>query len=159
MLFLVKFWTFSYREYIAKLPNDSEYRNRREIITVRGQSYLSRLPKYWPPHPLSARRVCPPPATKTGGPHGVHSTDQWAPTSTFQTSTCYTSTALYFNREWLKFRAQWLYQKLCRSTALYFNENYFFLATQECHPESRLLYLFNWFLVFEVLLTSLKSDI
>jgi hypothetical protein len=45
------------------------------------------------------------------------------PTSTFQTSTCYTSTALYFNREWLKFRAQWLYQKLCRSTALYINEN------------------------------------
>ncbi len=26
--------------------------NRREIITVRGQSYVSRLPKYWPPHPL-----------------------------------------------------------------------------------------------------------
>jgi hypothetical protein len=25
---------------------------------------------------------------------------------------CYTSTALYFNREWLKFRANWLYQKL-----------------------------------------------
>ncbi len=31
---------------------------RREIITVRGQSYASRLPKYWPPTPLSARRVC-----------------------------------------------------------------------------------------------------
>ncbi len=28
---------------------------RREIITVRGQSYVSRLPKYWPPTPLSAR--------------------------------------------------------------------------------------------------------
>ncbi len=52
----------------------------------------------------------------------MHSADQWAPTSTFQTSTCYTSTALYFNREWLKFRAHWLYQKLCRSTALYINE-------------------------------------
>ncbi len=39
---------------------------RREII-VRGQSYLSRLPKYWPPIPLSARRVCPPPAIKAGG--------------------------------------------------------------------------------------------
>ncbi len=33
-------------------------------FTVRGQSYFSRLPKYWPPIPLSARRVCPPPATK-----------------------------------------------------------------------------------------------
>jgi hypothetical protein len=32
---------------------------RREII-VRGQSYFSRLPKYWPPIPLSARRVCIP---------------------------------------------------------------------------------------------------
>ncbi len=53
---------------------------------------------------------------------GVHSADQWAPTSTFQTSTCYTSTALYFNREWLKFRAHLLYQKLCRSTALNINQ-------------------------------------
>ncbi len=24
---------------------------RRDIITVRGQSYVSRLPKYWPPYP------------------------------------------------------------------------------------------------------------
>ncbi len=32
---------------------------RREIITVRGQSYVSRLPKYWPlPRPLSTLRVC-----------------------------------------------------------------------------------------------------
>ncbi len=54
---------------------------------------------------------------KTGtAEKGVHSADQWAPTST-----CYTSTALYFNREWLKFRAHLLYQKLCRSTALYIN--------------------------------------
>jgi hypothetical protein len=30
---------------------------RREIITVRGQSYVWRLPKYWPPTLLSARRV------------------------------------------------------------------------------------------------------
>jgi hypothetical protein len=37
--------------------------DRREII-VRGQSYFSRLPKYWPPIPRSARRVCPPPATE-----------------------------------------------------------------------------------------------
>jgi hypothetical protein len=42
--------------------------NRREII-LRGQSYISRLPKYWPPIPLSARRVCPPPATKAVGTH------------------------------------------------------------------------------------------
>ncbi len=40
--------------------------DRRDII-VRGQSYFYRLPKYWPPIPLSARRVCPPPATKAGG--------------------------------------------------------------------------------------------
>jgi hypothetical protein len=41
---------------------------RREII-VRGQSYFSRLPKYCPPGPLSARRVCPPSATEAGGTH------------------------------------------------------------------------------------------
>jgi hypothetical protein len=40
-----------------------------QYFTVRGQSYLSRLPKYWPPIPLYARRVCPPPATKAGGTH------------------------------------------------------------------------------------------
>jgi hypothetical protein len=33
--------------------------HRREII-VRGQSYFSRLPKCWPPIPLSARRVWTP---------------------------------------------------------------------------------------------------
>ncbi len=38
-------------------------------FTVRGQSYFSRLPKYWPPIPLSPWRVCPPPATKAGGTH------------------------------------------------------------------------------------------
>ncbi len=34
--------------------------SRREIITVRGQSYVFRLPKYWypAPTPLSARWVC-----------------------------------------------------------------------------------------------------
>jgi hypothetical protein len=42
--------------------------HRREIIS-RGQSYFSRLPKYWPPIPLSARQVCPPPTTKAGGTH------------------------------------------------------------------------------------------
>ncbi len=41
-------------------------------FTVRGQSYFSRLPKQWPPPciPLSARRVCPPPATKAHSPGG-----------------------------------------------------------------------------------------
>jgi hypothetical protein len=43
---------------------------RREIITVWGQSYIPRLTKYWPPTPLSARRVCPPPATKAEGTLG-----------------------------------------------------------------------------------------
>ncbi len=36
------------------------------LFTVRGQSYLSRLPKYWPPIPLSAWRVCPPPQQRRG---------------------------------------------------------------------------------------------
>ncbi len=39
---------------------------RREIITVRGQSYVSRLPKYWPPIPLSARRVVLPTQQRRG---------------------------------------------------------------------------------------------
>ncbi len=43
---------------------------RREIITVRGQSYVSRLPKYWPPTPLSVWQVCPPPPNKGGGGGG-----------------------------------------------------------------------------------------
>jgi hypothetical protein len=44
-------------------------RNRREIITVRGQSYVLRLPKYCPPLPLWARRLWtpPPPAFVAGG--------------------------------------------------------------------------------------------
>ncbi len=80
----------------------------------------------------------------------------------FQTSMCYTSTALYFNHEWLKFRANWLYQKLCGSTALYINEK---------NLESRLPSLFCYFtLKFSyhfsnkavelqfLLLPSLKSD-
>ncbi len=36
------------------------------LFTVRGQSYLSRLPKYWPSIPLSAWRVCPPPQQRRG---------------------------------------------------------------------------------------------
>ncbi len=37
------------------------------LFTVRGQSYFSRLPKYWPPIPLSAWRVCPPPPQQRRG--------------------------------------------------------------------------------------------
>ena len=37
------------------------------LFTVRGQSYLSRLPKYGPPIPLSARRVCTPAFVGRGG--------------------------------------------------------------------------------------------
>ncbi len=33
------------------LYKNKEGFERREIITVRGQSYVSRIPKYWPPHP------------------------------------------------------------------------------------------------------------
>jgi hypothetical protein len=43
---------------------ESSYNFLRREIIVRGQSYFSRLPKYWPPISLSARRVCsvyPPP--------------------------------------------------------------------------------------------------
>ncbi len=40
--------------------------DRREIITVRGQSYVSRLPNHLPPTPLSAWRVCPPPQQRRG---------------------------------------------------------------------------------------------
>ncbi len=64
--------------YVLRLSHDKNYHKmqkflvfaakRREII-VRGQSYFSRLPKYWPPIPLSARRVCPPPATKAEVTH------------------------------------------------------------------------------------------
>jgi hypothetical protein len=54
-----------------QLGNMRQGLHRREIITVRGQSYVLRLPKYWPPPPpLSARRVCTPrpgPALVAGG--------------------------------------------------------------------------------------------
>ncbi len=48
--------------------------NRREIITVRGQSYVSRLPKYWPP----TRRVCSvyPPAF-VGGEGHTRRAEKW----------------------------------------------------------------------------------
>jgi hypothetical protein len=71
---------------------------------------------------------------------------------------------LYFNREWLKFRANWLYQKLCRSTALYINKNnlegrlhsefhYFTLTVSYYHFSNKAVEL--QFLV----LPCLKSDI
>jgi len=44
---------------IVQLENKIIRSMRREVITARGQSYVWRLPKYWPPTPLSARRVCP----------------------------------------------------------------------------------------------------
>ncbi len=41
----------------ATVTPATEGRHRREIITVRGQSYVSRLPKYWsPPPPPQQRR-------------------------------------------------------------------------------------------------------
>ncbi len=63
------------------LPSHSEKRiggggdgyYRREIITVRGKSYVSRLPKYWPPTPLSARWVCTPRLCWGGGGGRTHS--------------------------------------------------------------------------------------
>ncbi len=36
---------------------------------LREQSCVWRLPKYWPPTPLSNQRVCPSPAPKAGGTH------------------------------------------------------------------------------------------
>ncbi len=32
----------------------------------RVQSWVSRIPKYWPPHPLSTQRVCTPPRQRRG---------------------------------------------------------------------------------------------
>ncbi len=44
--------------------------DRREIITVRGQSYVSRLPKYWPPTPSPPSAcVLPPPPQQSRGAH------------------------------------------------------------------------------------------
>ncbi len=40
---------------------------RREIITVRGQSYVSRIPKYWPPHPPLRPASVSSPRNKGGG--------------------------------------------------------------------------------------------
>ncbi len=49
-------------------------RPERSEIIVRGQSNVWRLPKYWPPIPLTARRVCtpPPPPAPAFGAGGGH---------------------------------------------------------------------------------------
>ncbi len=71
---LFSFLSVQYLCYVwqrgALFTHNSNSATRREII-VRGQSYFSRLPKYWPPPPipLCARWVCPPPAT-TNSPGG-----------------------------------------------------------------------------------------
>ncbi len=46
---------------------DTSYQRGFDLGRV--QSCVLRLPKYWPPTPLSTRRVCPPPATEAGGTH------------------------------------------------------------------------------------------
>ncbi len=53
--------TGSERPNYSRIPHGDE--SLRDY-TVRGQSNVWRLPKYWPPHPLTARRVCTP---RTGG--------------------------------------------------------------------------------------------
>ena len=45
---------------VQSLSSQSTYMRRL-------QSCAWRLPKYWPPTPLSTQRVCPPPAPKAGG--------------------------------------------------------------------------------------------
>ena len=50
---------------------------RREIITVRGPSYVLRLPKYWPPTPLSARRLCTPRLCCGGRTHSPGGEGGW----------------------------------------------------------------------------------
>jgi hypothetical protein len=56
-------WTFSYEKNLLHRwwPQSTYIR--------RVQSCVCRLPKYWPPTPLSTQRVCPPPALKAGGTH------------------------------------------------------------------------------------------
>jgi hypothetical protein len=41
----------------SRKASNSKGASRREIITVRGQSYVSRLPKYWPSTPLRPASV------------------------------------------------------------------------------------------------------
>ncbi len=50
---------------ISKWPPIRETHTRREIITVRGLSYVSRLPKYWPPS-APGECVLPPPQQRRG---------------------------------------------------------------------------------------------
>ncbi len=58
-IYLIRLWQLRNQEQ-QPLCCCAQQHNRREIITVRGQSYVLRLPKYWPPTPLTARRVCNP---------------------------------------------------------------------------------------------------
>ncbi len=65
----IRYWpcwrsSLAYTLCFGRLYSESAY------FTVKGQSYFSRLPKYWPPIPLSAQRVCPPPATHSLGGEG-----------------------------------------------------------------------------------------
>jgi hypothetical protein len=48
------------RRFSCKLWTEKRVQSQSTYFAVRGQSYFSRLPKYWPPIPLSARRVCTP---------------------------------------------------------------------------------------------------
>ncbi len=78
-----------------------------------------------------------------------------------KTSMCYTSTALYFNCEWLKFSSESTgCSKSSADQGLYTSMKFFFGANRQrsVPPDPRLLYLIKWFLVNEVLLTCLKSD-
>jgi hypothetical protein len=53
--------------YYVSIPSDcAGLRAQSTYITVRGQSYFSRLPKYWPPSP-SPPGECVPPAFVAGG--------------------------------------------------------------------------------------------
>ncbi len=58
----VKPFTSSFKYLSRSLRPQSTY-------ICRVQSCVSRLPKYWPPTPLSTQRVCPLPAPKAGGTH------------------------------------------------------------------------------------------
>jgi hypothetical protein len=51
--------------------------HQRGFDIGRAQSCVLRLPKYWPPTPLSTRRVCPPPAPKAGGTHSLGGEGGW----------------------------------------------------------------------------------
>jgi hypothetical protein len=68
-------WTIQRRFYIFYLQEctilATEYRIQRGFDIGRVQSCVLCLPKYWPPTPLSTRKVCSSPATKAGGTHAL----------------------------------------------------------------------------------------